>query len=185
MSSRLCPSSPPPRSMSSGFSRLPRLLCPPPNLLVYVIRQPSVMQQWARAHPCIDCPTAWIMKAAGRPSYCLLVLRFIIPATAQGFLIKSPSWPCRLCSSWIISVEGQMACVSMYQAEHFSSTLVSVTSPLLANRRLSLLPPCMPPLCSVFCENIFIAMMHHAASLSVTHKSLSFFLFSFNSLLLF
>lgn len=158
--------------MSSGFSRLPRLLCPPPNLLVYVIRQPSVMQQWARAHPCIDCPTAWIMKAAGRPSYCLLVLRFIIPATEQGFLIKSPSWPCRLCSSWIISVEGQMACVSMYRAEHFSSTLVSVTSPLLANRRLSLLPPCMPPLCSVFCENI-------------THKSLSFFLFSFNSLLLF
>lgn len=78
-----------------------------------------------------------------------------------------------------------MACVSMYRAEHFSSTLVSVTSPLLANRRLSLLPPCMPPLCSVFCENIFIAMIHRAASLSVTHKSLSFFLFSFNSLLLF
>lgn len=160
--------------MSSGFSRFPRLLCPPPNLLVYVIRRPSVMQQWARAHPCIDCPTAWIMKAAGRPSYCLLVLRFIIPATAQGFLIKSPSWPCRLCSSWIISVEGQMACVSMYRAEHFSSTLVSVTSPLLANRRLSLLPPCMPPLCSVFCENIFIAMMHRARDISLSLFSLFF-----------
>lgn len=88
------------------------LLLFPPDLMVNILRRPPWRGSRLGLVPTLTVPQpGGVMKAAGGPPYCLPVLRFIIPATAQGSLIKTPTWPGRLCSSWIISVEGQMACV--------------------------------------------------------------------------
>lgn len=90
----------------------PAVLPLPPDLLVNILEHFSLTWQQAGACPYPDCPG--VMKYSRRPSCspAPLVLRLIVPAAAQGSLIRTLTWLGRLYSSWIISAEGQMVFVS-------------------------------------------------------------------------
>lgn len=89
-----------------------------------------------------------VVQQEGPPA--LLVQRLVVPTAAQGALIRTLTWLGILCSSWIISVEGQMVFVSAWWGGHLSlfflekenknPALVPRGSPLLATRRVFVLP---------------------------------------------
>lgn len=102
---------------------------------------PDMVAGWDLSLLWLSQSLAGVMKAAGGLSAYPCCASSFLPQP-KVFLIRTLTWPGRLCSSWIISVAGSNGmCVCVAGRGPFLSTLVPLGSPLVATRRL-----CLPSL---------------------------------------